>query len=101
MINSLINGYLNVITNLLTIVLSPINTFISTIFPNVDSLVSAFNILLATLGTGLEYFGYLLPPNFKSLLVMYIVFKLTWYNGIIAYSTIVLLYRVIQRIKFW
>lgn len=101
-INAIINGFLNVITSLLNIFLLPINVLIDNLFPNMSSAIVTFNSFVQTyVGGNLSYFFSILPPIFRGLLILWLTFLVSYYSIYYTYLSIVKLWTIIQKIKFW
>lgn len=102
MIKKLLNGILNMASSLVSLVLTPINLLIENLFPNMANAISTFNTFVNTyIGGSLSYFFNLLPPIFRSLLVIWFTFVIAYYGIIYTYLGIKKIYEVIQKIKFW
>lgn len=102
MIKALLNGILGLAKKLIAIVLTPINLLITNLFPNMASAITTFNNFVNQyIGGSLSYFFSLLPPIFKTLLVLWFTFVITYYGFIYTYKGIIKIYQVIQKIKVW
>lgn len=102
MINALLKGILSMITSLLNIFLLPINTLIENIFPDMTSAIQTFtNFINQYLGGSLAYFFSILPPIFRSLLVIWFTFVISYYSIYYTYLAIIKIWSIIQKIKFW
>ena len=102
MIKALLNGILGLAKKLITIVLTPINLLVANLFPNMANAITTFNTFINTyIGGSLSYFFSLLPPTFRSLLVLWFTFVIGYYGFIYTYKGIIKIYEVIQKIKVW
>ena len=102
MINALLNGILKVITTLLNVFLLPINLLIDNLFPDMTEAISHFNNFVTTyLGSPLSYFFNLLPPIFKSIMLLWLTFLVSYYTVYYSYLAIIKIWSIIQKIKFW
>lgn len=102
MIKALLNGILGLAKKLIAIVLTPINLLIANLFPNMASAITTFNNFVNQyIGGSLSYFFSLLPPTFKTLLVLWFTFVIAYYGFIYTYKGIIKIYQVIQKIKVW
>ena len=102
MIKAIINGLLNLLSSVISLVLTPINALINNLFPSMSSAISTFNTFVTTyVGGTLAYFFILLPPIFRGLLVTWFTFVIAYYGVIYTYLGIKKLWQVIQKIKFW
>ena len=83
MIKALLNGILGLAKKLITIVLTPINLLVANLFPNMANAITTFNTFVNTyIGGSLSYFFSLLPPTFRSLLVLWFTFVIGYYSFI-------------------
>lgn len=102
MINAILNGILKVITTLLNVFLLPINLLVDSLFPDMTEAISHFNNFVTTyLGSPLSYFFNLLPPIFKSIVLLWLTFLVSYYTIYYSYLGIIKIWSVIQKIKFW
>lgn len=102
MIKALLNGILGLAKKLIAIVLTPINLLIANLFPDMASAISTFNNFVNQyIGGSLSYFFSLLPPIFRSLLILWFTFVIAYYGFIYTYKGIIKIYEVIQKIKVW
>ena len=102
MIKSLLTGILKIIVKVLNIVLLPINLLIENIFPDMTTSIQAFNNFVNTyLGSTLTYFFHILPPIFRSILVVWLTFVISYYTVYYTYITLMKIWNIIQKIKFW
>lgn len=102
MINAIINGILKVLIMVLDIVLLPINTLIENVFPSMANAIQTFtNFLDNVLGNNMVFFFHILPPTFRSLLVIWFTFVISYYTIYYTYLAILKIWAIIQKIKFW
>lgn len=102
MIKGILNGILKMILAILNIVLLPINALIENIFPNMASAITNFtNFLNNVIGNNLVYFFHILPPIFRSTLVIWFTFVIAYYGIYYTYLGILKIWAIIQKIKFW
>lgn len=98
MIQSILTGIFSLVTNLVQILLSPIDTIISTALPNLQTGINAIGqfltIVSSSIGWVLSAFG--LSSECLSLIVLYFTFKLT---VPLTISTIKLAIRWYDKIK--
>ena len=102
MINSLIQGILYTINNVISFVLLPINLIFATIFPNLSTQVSNFNTSFE--GLLLRYGGYIgsiIPPGTKSIILLWLTFLISYYGIIWTYWLAVRTWTIIKKVKFW
>lgn len=102
MIKAIINGIMSLVTNIIDIVLLPINSLISGIFPDFSSAISTFNNFVTNyVGGTISYFSSLIPPITRNIIAIWLSFLIVYYGVAWSYSLIVKIYNVIQKIKFW
>lgn len=102
MIKAILNGILKIITSLVGFILSPLNSLISNLFPNMANAIGTFNTFVNNyFGSNLTFFFSMFPPIFKTLLVLFISFAISYYTIHYSYIAIVKIFNVIQKIKFW
>lgn len=79
MINAILTGIFNVVISLVSVILSPIDTLISTYLPDLANGISAIGQLFSTIGTSIGWAISLtgISSECISLIVTYYVFKLT------------------------
>lgn len=102
MIKFLLNGFLKIISTLVGFLLTPLNSLISNLFPNMATSIATFNNFVDNyFGNNLTYFFSMFPPIFKSLLVLFITFAISYYAVHYTYIAIVKIFAIIQKVKFW
>lgn len=102
MIKAFLSGILKVISSLLNVILLPINTILSALFPDMSQAISTFTSFINTyVGGTLSYFFSIFPPIFRSLLVIWFGFVIGYYTIYYTYLAIIKIFNIIQKIKFW
>lgn len=102
MIKAILNGIMKLVTNIINIVLLPVNALISNIFPNFSSSINQFNSFVSNyVGGTISYFSSLLPPITRNVIAIWLSFLIVYYGVAWSYTLIVKIYNVIQKIKFW
>ena len=102
MIKAILNGIMKLVTNIINIVLLPVNSLIQNIFPNFSTAISNFNSFVSTyVGGSLSYFCSILPPITKNIIALWLGFLIVYYGVVWSYALIIKIYNVIQKIKFW
>lgn len=102
LINAILKGILTVITSLLNIFLLPINALIENVFPDMSNAIGTFNTFINNyVGGTLSYFFSILPPIFRSILVIWFTFVIAYYSIYYTYIGILKIWNIIQKIKFW
>lgn len=96
------NGILNMITSVVNIFLLPINAIFANLFPNMTNAISNFNTFVNTYVSGtLSYFFSILPPIFRSMLTVWFSFVIGYYTVHFTYITVIKVWTIIQKVKFW
>lgn len=96
------NGILKMITSVINIFLIPINAIFENIFPDMSNAISNFNIFVNTyVGGTLSYFFSILPPIFRNMLTIWFTFVIAYYTIHFTYITIIKVWAIIQKVKFW
>lgn len=99
---ALIEVFLGVATSLVSVILIPIDLIFSSLFPNLTSYINNFNNVLTTYVTPISgYFISMLPPISRSLFFIYIDFLVLLGTALLTYRAIILVFKIINKIKFW
>ena len=102
MINSLIQGILSVITNVINFIFLPINLIFSSIFPDLSIQLGNFNdnfgSMLNRFGS---YIGSIIPPGTKTIILLWLTFLISYYGIIWTYWLAVRTWTIIKKVKFW
>lgn len=102
MINAIIKGILSVISKLITILLIPVNALFVNLFPDMTNAIATFNSFVSTyLGNNLSYFFSIFPPIFRTLLVLWFTFSISYYTIYYTYKGFLKIFNIIQKLKFW
>lgn len=102
MIKSILNALLKMLIKLINLFLLPVNLLIENVFPSMANAIQTFNNFITNvLGNNMVYFFHLLPPTFRSLLVIWFTFVIAYYTIYYTYLAIVKVLAIIQKIKFW
>lgn len=102
MIKAIINGILNVIMSILNVFLYPINALFENLFPDMTNAIGTFNTFVNDyVGGTLTYFFSILPPIFRSLLIIWLTFLISYFTIYYTYHGLIKIWGVIQKIKFW
>lgn len=92
----------NLIITIANFFLAPINTLVTSNFPDFSIRLNHFNSLVNTyLSTLLRYFFEILPTNTRSLVLFYLALLLLLYTLTLAIHGIVKLIELIKAIKIW
>lgn len=102
MINALLNGILNILQKAVEIILTPVNLLVANVFPSLATYITAFDNFISTIfGGAVNWFLYMLPPNFRNLLAVYFVFLIAIQGIMWSYYAITHIYEIYQKVKFW
>lgn len=102
MFKALLNGILNTLASIISILLTPINNLLSTLFPNMSGLITYFNNFVNNyLSNNLSWFFSLLPPGFKYCLTTWFTFVIAYYGILFTYRSIIKIWNIIQKVKVW
>lgn len=102
MIQALLQGILNVVTNIINVILTPLNLLVSALFPDFSSMINNFATFVNRfLGTSLGYFISMFPPIFRTTLLLTLNFLIAYIAFSLTYFSIVRIFQIIQKIKFW
>lgn len=93
---------LNFLVSVANIFLAPINTIITTYFPDVSSLISSFtNAVNNYLGNGISYFFSILPTNTRTLVLLYITILIAFYTISFLVHAVIKIIEIIKAVKIW
>lgn len=102
MIQLLFNLILKLVSFVLDIVLAPVNLLIEGLFPDMTNAINNFTYFVNTyLGPSLSYFFSILPPITRSVILLWLMFLITYYPIVWTYYGILKIWVVIKRIKIW
>lgn len=100
------SGLLDIFTDMLgilvQIIIFPINSLISFLFPDFTNIVTNFsNSLNLFITAPVGFIMYHIPPITKTILLTYLTFLLGYYTIIWTYRAIIIIPHIIKKIKFW
>ena len=102
MAKALMKVIMKLVTGVLDIVLLPVNSLISTIFPDMTTAISNFNSFVNNyVGGTISYFASILPPITRNIIGLWLSFLVIYYGIVWSYTAIVKIFNVIRKIKFW
>ena len=102
MIKAILNGLLSALTGVVSFLLTPVNALVENLFPDMANAIATFNNFVDTyLGSNLAYFFSMFPPIFKSLLVLFFAFCIVYYTVYFTYISLIKIFTIIQKVKFW
>lgn len=92
-------GIMKTIANGLLVLINPL---VANLFPNFSTMVYNFNLYINTYFTSaLNYFFHILPPNARSLVLLYLTILVSYYTISITLHGILKVYTIIKNIKIW
>lgn len=79
MINKLLIGIISLISSLVNVILSPIDTIITNNLPSLSNALDSFSTFLGYIGQGIGWVidAFAIPTTLISLIASYYIFKLT------------------------
>lgn len=102
MASAIFTVFFNIIKTLANVVLAPINLLVVNLFPSFSGLISTFNNALNLyVGNTLNYFFYILPPNARTFVLLYVGLLVSFYTISITTHAILKVYTLIKNIKIW
>lgn len=102
MAKAIFNVFFKIINALLAVILAPVNLLVKNAFPDFSNMISTFNNFLNTyIGGSLSWFFSILPPNTRSIVLIYLALLVAYYSISISLHAILKVYTVIKNIKFW
>lgn len=102
MIKAILKGILKMVIKVLNVFLLPVNALFENLFPNMTNAINHFNTFVNQyVGGTLSYFFSILPPIFRSILVIWVTFLISYYGIIFVYKGFLKIWQVIQKLKFW
>lgn len=102
MIKAIFNGLFKIINSLLGIILSPLNSLLTSLFPDLGTYINNFMSLLDNylIGIGSFIFNFI-PPMTKGLLIVIATFWITYKSAVWTYHNLSKIFVLIKKIKFW
>lgn len=102
MAKAIFNVFFGIIKKVVELFLTPINLLVVGLFPNLATIINAFNNAVQIfLGGGLSYFFNLIPPTSRLLIQLYLSILIAYYGIIFSYHTILKVIHIIKKIKVW
>lgn len=103
---NLIKAFFNAIYKLavdtVNILFYPITAFVNTLFPDLSTYINSITTFINTNVTPLiAYFGNMLPPITKTIVLLWLGFLVIYYTAVWTYTLSVKIFNVIRKIKFW
>lgn len=98
---AIFNVLFGVIVGLANIFLAPINAIVSTFIPDLSSAINSFTSGLNLVSSLFSYFSYLVPPNTRALIVLYLTFLISYYTISFSVHAIIRIVEIIKKVKVW
>ena len=102
MFATFLNNFFNMLVAIVNIFATPINTYVINHFPDFAIVVNNFNTFINTyVGNTLAWFGALLPPITRSLLIFYLGYLLVRFLMVLVVHSVLMIIQMLKNIKFW
>lgn len=105
MARALFRALFSLIGSVIGIILAPIDLLVSTLFPNIDSLLNSFNLIMvrffAYIHNYIGYFFSFVPPYTKAALLAFLTILVATYTATLTIHITLKAFRIIHNIKFW
>lgn len=102
MVHIFFDIFFNVIYSILDFILTPVNTLVNVLLPDLSILISNFNTFITTyIGGTLGFFGQLIPPITKSVIMMYLGYLVGRMVVILNVHILLTIFKAIKNIKIW
>ena len=88
MAKAIFNVFFKIINGVASVLLFPVNKLFNTVVNNY-------------IGDGVAYFFTILPPNTRSVVLIYLALLVSYYTVSISLHAILKVYTIIKNIKFW
>ena len=101
MLNAILTGLLNILAGLVQVICWIPNKIITAILPDISDQISQVTNGLATLFSGIGWALGLLPPGILAVLTFILAVEIAKHTIFISTHTLVNVWNVLQKIKFW
>lgn len=102
MAKAIFNVFFKIINGVVSVLLFPVNKLVATAFPDFSNMITTFNTVVNNyIGDGVAYFFTILPPNTRSVVLIYLALLVSYYTVSISLHAILKVYTIIKNIKFW
>lgn len=102
MAKAIFNVLFKMITVIVNVVLSPINSLVNGFVPDLSNALTSFNETLNLLGgNAFDYIIHLIPPTTLSVIKIYLTFLVSYYTISITLHGILKVWTIIKNIKIW
>lgn len=94
--------FFTIITTIVNIILLPLDSMMSGLFPDLTATINNFNVLVSQyIGGSFGWFAHFLPPTVKQLVLIYLTFLIAFYSFYWGYLALTKVWKLIKKIKFW
>lgn len=102
MAKAIFTVFFKIIKAMANVILAPVNLLVANLFPNFGALITAFNQgVNMYLGNGLAFFLNFLPPSSRNLILLWVLFLISYYSISLSIHAILKVYKLIKQIKIW
>lgn len=102
MVKIFFNIFFNVIYSILDFILTPVNSLVNTLLPDLSVLISNFNNFMNIyIGGTLAFFGNLIPPITKAMILLYLGYLVGRMIVILNVHVLLTIFKAIKNIKIW
>lgn len=82
--------------------LAPVNALVVNLFPDLSSIINTFNSAVTrVVGGGLGFFAHILPPNTRSIILLWLGILIAYYGISFTAHVILKIIDIIKRVKVW
>lgn len=97
MAKALMKVVMKLVTSAINLILTPVNSLITGLFPNFSYYIGQFTTFCTTyVGGSLSWFTSILPPITRNILVFWLSFLVTYYTIIWSYTLIIKIFNKIS-----
>lgn len=101
MIQAIFRFLLNLLATVIQIVVWPINAVIETTMPDLSAQINQVNNGISSLFEGIGWALGFLPPGVLAVLLFMITIEIAKHTIFISTHTLVKVWNILQKIKFW
>lgn len=101
MFKALFNVIINMLATVIQIICWPINTIITNTMPDLSSQISSVSNTIGSVFTSLNWALGLVPPVIIETLLFIITIEVAKHTIFLSTHTLVKVWNVLQKIKFW
>lgn len=101
MFKLLFNGITSILSNLLSVICFPINQLIETILPDFSDKITYITDNLSSVFSGITWAIGILPPVITTTLIFILTLEVAKHTIFTSTHTLVKVWNLIQKIKFW